>query len=65
VIDIDDSRAISDTETNLMEKAGKAKLTNPIDYIISNFPNRVIFRFRTFLAKKQYGIFGIQTIQSK
>jgi len=28
-----------------MEKAGKAKLTNPIDYIISNFPNRVIFRF--------------------
>ncbi|MBZ4655510.1 MAG: hypothetical protein JG759_58 [Thermoanaerobacter sp.] len=45
VIDIDDSRAISDYEKILMEKAGKARLTNPIDYIISEFSNREIFRF--------------------
>lgn len=45
VIDIDDSRAISAYERTLMEKAGKAKLTNPIDYISSEFANREIFRF--------------------
>lgn len=45
VIDIDDSRAISATDRSLMEKAGKAKLTNPVDHIISNFPDRAIWRF--------------------
>ena len=45
VIDIDDSRAISAYERTLMEKAGKAKLTNPIDYIASEFADREIFRF--------------------
>lgn len=45
VIDIDDSRAISVSERTLMEKAGKPKLTNPIDYIASEFANREIFRF--------------------
>lgn len=45
VVDIDDSRTISATDRSLMEKAGKAKLTNPIDYIISNFPDRAIWRF--------------------
>jgi len=45
VIDIDDSRAISAYERTLMEKAGKAKLTNPIDYIAFEFANREIFRF--------------------
>ena len=45
VIDVDDSRAISAFERSLMEIQKKAKLTNPIDYIISQFPNREIFRF--------------------
>ncbi len=45
VIDIDDSRAVSDSERFLMELQKKAKLTNPIDYITSQFPNREIFRF--------------------
>lgn len=45
VIDVDDSRAISASERFLMEIQKKAKLTNPIDYIISQFPNREIFRF--------------------
>jgi hypothetical protein len=45
VIDIDDSRAISTYERTLMEKAGKAKLTNPIGYIASEFANGEIFRF--------------------
>lgn len=45
VIDIDDSRAVSANERTLMEKAGKARLTNPIDYITSQFRNREIFRF--------------------
>ena len=45
VIDVDDSRAISASERFLMEIQKKAKLTNPIDYIVSQFPNREIFRF--------------------
>lgn len=45
VIDVDDSRAISASERFSMEIQKKAKLTNPIDYIISQFPNREIFRF--------------------
>jgi len=45
VIDVDDSRVISDYDRTLMEKAGKARLTNPIDYITSKFKDREIFRF--------------------
>lgn len=45
VIDVDDSRVISDYNRTLMEKAGKARLTNPIDYITSKFTDREIFRF--------------------
>lgn len=45
VIDIDDSRAISFLQRSLMKEASRVELTNPIDYIISNFPNREIFRF--------------------
>lgn len=45
VIDIDDSRAISSLQKALMQVAGKASLTNPIDYIVSNFSRRDIFRF--------------------
>ncbi|MBI4378708.1 MAG: hypothetical protein HY578_06405 [Nitrospinae bacterium] len=45
VIDIDDSRAISYLQRSLMKEASRVELTNPIDYIISNFPNREIFRF--------------------
>jgi len=45
VIDVDDSRVISDYDRTLMEKAGKAILTNPIDYITSKFIDREIFRF--------------------
>jgi len=45
VIDIDDSRTISDEAKILMKKEGKAKLTNPIEYINSYFSNREIFRF--------------------
>lgn len=46
VVDIDDSRSISAVQKAYMEVIEKkAKLTNPIDYIIANFPNREIFRF--------------------
>lgn len=45
VIDIDDSRALSETELKTMRLLKKAALTNPIDYIISKFPDREIFRF--------------------
>lgn len=54
VVDIDDSRAGEDGESNttfsLAQILGKSKdknigLTNPIDYIIKNFPDRKIFRF--------------------
>ena len=45
VIDLDDSRSISLLQKVLMESQGKARLTNPIEYIIANFPNRDIFRF--------------------
>jgi competence protein ComEC len=45
VVDIDDSRALSRMEKLawLLEK--KEFLTNPVDYITSQFPNREIFRF--------------------
>lgn len=45
VIDIDDSRALSPSEKLAMLLAKKASLTNPVDYIISEFKNREIFRF--------------------
>lgn len=45
IIDIDDSRAISTEQRRRMILEKKASLTNPIDYIITNFPNREIFRF--------------------
>lgn len=45
MIDIDDSRSISATERLLMEFTKKASLTNPIDYILSHFSNKEIFRF--------------------
>lgn len=46
VIDVDDSRSISAIDRLLMEIAEKkAKLTNPVDYIIGQFPGRDIFRF--------------------
>jgi len=45
IIDIDDSRAISTEQRRKMLLEKKASLTNPIDYIITNFPNREIFRF--------------------
>lgn len=46
VVDIDDSRTISEAQRNQMSLEKKASLTNPIDYIISNFENREeIFRF--------------------
>jgi len=46
VVDIDDSRTISETERRQMLLEKKATLTNPIDYIVSNFRDREeIFRF--------------------
>lgn len=45
VIDIDDSRAITTEQRRRMILEKKAALTNPIDYIISNYPEREIFRF--------------------
>ncbi len=46
VIDIDDSRTISEAQRRQMLLEKKATLTDPIDYIISNFNNRdEIFRF--------------------
>jgi len=45
IIDIDDSRAISTEQRRKMLLEKKASLTNPIDYIITDFPNREIFRF--------------------
>ena len=45
VIDIDDSRALSQNEKLAMLLEKKASLTNPIDYIVSKFADREIFRF--------------------
>jgi len=45
VIDIDDSRAVASAQMAKMLREGKAALTDPIDYILSTFPNREIFRF--------------------
>jgi len=45
VIDIDDSRALTSEQRRIMHSEEKAELTNPIDYITSEFPNRGIFRF--------------------
>jgi len=45
IIDIDDSRAVSAKERINIELLKEASLTNPIDYVISNFPNEETFRF--------------------
>lgn len=46
VIDIDDSKTISEAQRRQMLLEKKATLTNPIDYIISNFNSKdEIFRF--------------------
>jgi len=45
LVDIDDSRAISEDEKTAMERLQKAKPNNPIDYIENNFSNDEIFRF--------------------
>ena len=45
VIDIDDSRSISEGEKTTIERLQKAKPNNPIDYILDNFSNDEIFRF--------------------
>lgn len=45
VIDIDDSRTISELDKTILSILGKAKLTNPLDYLDQNFPHRTIFRF--------------------
>ena len=46
VIDIDDSRIISEAQRRQMLFEKKAALTNPIEYILSNFSDREeIFRF--------------------
>lgn len=45
VVDIDDSRALSEDEKTAMETLQKAKPNNPIDYIVSNFSKEEIFRF--------------------
>ena len=46
VIDIDDSRSISESHKIYMEVVEKkAKLTDPVDYITSNFEDKDIFRF--------------------
>lgn len=46
VIDIDDSRSISDRDKLYMENIEKkAKLTNPVDYIVNYFKEEEIFRF--------------------
>ena len=44
VIDIDDSRAVSESEKTAMERLQKAKPNNPMDYILGNFSDE-IFRF--------------------
>jgi len=46
VVDIDDSRTISETQRRQMLLEKKAALTNPVDYIVSNFEDKEeIFRF--------------------
>ncbi len=46
VVDINDSRSIPSSEKAFMEIVEKkAKLTNPIDYIVTCFEDRDIFRF--------------------
>jgi len=45
VIDIDDSRAISKMERLVMTIEEKASITNPLDYIVSQFAEREIFRY--------------------
>ena len=45
VVDIDDSRAISDLEKSLITILKGVSLTNPLDYLNETFPNRTIFRF--------------------
>lgn len=45
VIDVDDSKALSLNEIIAMLSAKKAYPSNPVDYIISEFKNREIFRF--------------------
>lgn len=46
VIDVDDSRAISKEEREKLKLLEKATPSNPIDYILENFPNQEeVFRF--------------------
>lgn len=45
VIDLDDSRAISQAERRNLELSEKAAPNNPIDYILENFRDREVFRF--------------------
>ena len=45
VIDIDDSRAISEAERAAMKVLQRAVPNDPIDYILKNFSNDEIFRF--------------------
>jgi beta-lactamase superfamily II metal-dependent hydrolase len=45
IIDIDDSRSITEDDKKLMEKSGKAVLTDPVAYIIQNYSDKEIFRF--------------------
>jgi len=45
IIDVDDSRAISNEERKELESLKKAALSNPIDYILETFPEREVFRF--------------------
>jgi len=45
VIDIDDSRALSKEDRKKLEEAKTASLTNPIDYIMKEYPKTSIFRF--------------------
>lgn len=44
VIDVDDSRTVSESEKATMERLQKARPNNPIDYIVDNFSDE-IFRF--------------------
>ncbi len=45
VIDIDDSRALSEDDKKKLEEAKAASLSNPIDYILEKYPKESIFRF--------------------
>jgi len=45
VIDIDDSRSVSEEDRRAMELLEKAVPNNPIDYVLDNFLNEEIFRF--------------------